>query len=345
MKIKLLFLIFCLFYLSSVQSQRIFLETLVQQPGLENLKIGMSFNDFEKLGEAIRSGQTTQNEDLYNLITDNGGETFLGHNSKNEYAFNQNNILVSINWKLEDLENNGEGTKKNNIIDDLNSHLGKSNSEIEYDDEGVTVKKITWLQTSFSLVCYYRKSQNEAYISLTNISIPRDRDFTEIGDDNKKLIKSNRQGKGSGSFRLTLGFLEAEVNHVTLKKFELQLGEWTSYGTDNGVEYEYNNKTKDHDLPLFIIDYESKINGMYYTFNSWVPLKVGNYIKEFEVIATINGYQLGLFKKSLQSKGYVINENLSDIFNKQTWENKNFTVLVSRNPNASCSIKIFKNTQ
>jgi hypothetical protein len=44
------------------------------------------------------------------------------------------------------------------------------------------------------------------------------------------------------------------------------------------------------------------------------------YIEKLEVTTVLNGMKFAQFKKSLQDAGYLINENLAEIFRKQTWQ-------------------------
>lgn len=52
--------------------------------------------------------------------------------------------------------------------------------------------------------------------------------------------------------------------------------------------------------------------------------------------------QLAQFKKSLSTNNYLINENLTEIFGKQTWQNvtKNLMVTIKANANGTYSIGI-----
>lgn len=52
--------------------------------------------------------------------------------------------------------------------------------------------------------------------------------------------------------------------------------------------------------------------------------------------------ELAKFKKSLQDNGYLINENLSAIFKKQTWQkNGRPTITIKKNTNGTASVEVF----
>jgi len=156
-------------------------------------------------------------------------------------------------------------------------------------------------------------------------------------------IKENKHGRGNSTFTLTIAKLESLIkSNTTLQALEKQLGLWESYGMDNHLGYEWDDKTKGHTIPLFQIQYSSSQGKKYYTIRTEVSQKLSNKIKYIEVITILNGMQLAEFKKSLATSGYLINENLTEIFRKQTWQHKakNLMLTIKANANGTYSIGI-----
>lgn len=151
----------------------------------------------------------------------------------------------------------------------------------------------------------------------------------------QNLINEDKQGKGNSTFSLTIGKLETLIKSGTkLKELETQFGEWTSYGSDNKLGFEWDDKTQDHTIPLFQIQYQTTIKNKYYTIGTEVINDLKNKIKYLEVTTELNGMQLAEFKKSLATNGYLINENLTSIFRKQTWQNKAKNLMVTIKANS-----------
>ena len=162
-------------------------------------------------------------------------------------------------------------------------------------------------------------------------------------DSLKNLIKEDRNGKGNSTFKLSLSNLENIIkSRTTLKGLEGHLAEWTSYNSNNDIKFSWDDKTQDHTIPIFKIQYETNMLRKYFVIRTEVTNDLRNRIEYLEVIGELNGMQLAEFKKSLSSNGYLINENLTSIFRKQTWQHKakDLMVTIKANPNGTCSIGI-----
>lgn len=162
-------------------------------------------------------------------------------------------------------------------------------------------------------------------------------------DNIESQIKVNRNGKGNSSFSLSLAKLESIVKKgTTVKALEAQLGTWQSFASDNTVGYDWNDKTREHDIPRLQLQYETVIKNWSYVIRAEVPKDLTNNIKYLEVISTMNGMQVAEFKQSLRNNGYLENENLTKTFRKQTWQNKSkhLTVTIKENRNGTHTIGI-----
>lgn len=156
-------------------------------------------------------------------------------------------------------------------------------------------------------------------------------------------IKNDRFGKGNGSFVPSLNKLESIIkSHTPLNLLERQFSQWSSYGAGNNLGYEYNDATNSMSIPLFQLHYESTIRNKSYIFKVEVSRSLKNPISYLEFITTLNGYELAMFKKSLIAKGYFLNENLTQIFHKTTFQNKlkKLMVTIKENSNGDYTIGI-----
>ena len=161
-----------------------------------------------------------------------------------------------------------------------------------------------------------------------------------IHDSLEALIKVDKQGKGNGTFSLSK--LTSIVKSKTLKGLQDQLGTWNSNAADNKLGYEWNDKTKDHDIPNYQVTYESTIAKKFYTIDAEVPVKLEGVIKKLTVTVELNGMELAQFKKSLQNAGYLLNENLTQIYKKQAWQKKGSPMItIRKNANGTVSIGAF----
>lgn len=160
-------------------------------------------------------------------------------------------------------------------------------------------------------------------------------------DSLKKQVSENRQGKGKGLFRVSLSTIENVIlSHMKTPNLEQEFGSWETYGGLNNVELEYDDKTQDHTLPLFVINYESRTNNHYYKFKIEIERKMNNSIKYFELTTILNGMQLAEFKKSLAKNNYLLNENLTQIFHKLTYQSRSKALMISIKENSDNSYSI-----
>ncbi len=250
MKVGLISVIICLFS-CNVQSQTIGLKDFLRYIGYGDITIGMSLEEFKKFYEnATHSGFTSSDEKLYSFSAFPNASNFLTYKCNSEVSINQKNILTSISWQLY----NKLGSE---ILDTLHKLLGTPNSETDYlDNIGDNTKKIIWLKDNFLLTAYYRKDFNSLYIKLEKKSVFRDKPREDIIKEKEGLIKTNRTGKGNGTFNLSLNFLERIImNNLNYKSFEQFLPLWNSYESNNSVSLTYNKKTKRHDIPVLNITY------------------------------------------------------------------------------------------
>lgn len=156
-------------------------------------------------------------------------------------------------------------------------------------------------------------------------------------------IKVNRNGKGNSTFTLSLTKLESLIKSgTTAKALENQLGVWQSFASDNTVGYDWNDKTREYDIPRLQLQYNTEVKKQDYVIRAEVPKDLTNNIKYLEVISTMNGMQVAEFKQSLRNSGYLENENLTKTFRKQTWQNKakHLTITIKGNTNGTHSIGI-----
>ena len=159
----------------------------------------------------------------------------------------------------------------------------------------------------------------------------------------ESTIKDNREGKGNGTFVFTLAKLEGIIkSNTSLKQLESHFGEWNSYSSDNHLGYEWDDKTKDHTIPFFQVQYSTTLKNRNITLRTEVSPTLSSRIKYLEVIIVLNGIQLAEFKQSLAKANYLVNENLTSIFKKQTWQNKakNLIVTIKTNANGTYSIGV-----
>lgn len=154
-------------------------------------------------------------------------------------------------------------------------------------------------------------------------------------DSLEAQIKVNRSGTGNSTFSLSIAKLEMIVKPgITINELESQLGDWNSYAADNKLGYEWNDETKEHDLPLFKVQYQTTIRQPY-TLRVEVAKNQSNRIKYIEVITAVNGEKLASLKQELKNKGYFKNENLTKTFRKDTWQNKTKKTMVTIRENAN----------
>lgn len=155
-------------------------------------------------------------------------------------------------------------------------------------------------------------------------------------DSLKNLLAVDKKGKGNSGFNLTLSKLESIIKSgITLNSFENQFADWTSYSSDNDIGYKWDDNTKAHSIPFFQILYRTTIKDRYYIIRVEVVNDLKNKIDYLEIITELNGIKLAEFKKALSSNGYLINENLTSIFKKQTWQHKTKKLMVTIKSNAN----------
>ncbi|MBS1771493.1 MAG: hypothetical protein JST82_01445 [Bacteroidetes bacterium] len=162
-------------------------------------------------------------------------------------------------------------------------------------------------------------------------------------DKLESQIKVNRNGKGNSAFTLSLAKLENIIKSgTTAKALENQLGVWQSFASDNTVGYDWNDKTKEYDVPRLQLQYSTEVKNRSYVIRAEVPKDLTNNIKYLEIITIMNGMQVAEFKQSLRNNGYLENENLTKTFRKQTWQNKtkHLTITIKENSNDTHTIGI-----
>jgi hypothetical protein len=136
-------------------------------------------------------------------------------------------------------------------------------------------------------------------------------------------LLQDREGKGNGSFVLSVHTLEMLIkNRTTIKQLEQVLGTWNTGEYLSTISFEWNEKTHEHDIPNYEVGYKTTVRGKVYTVIAETHGKAPNLIRKMEVVTKLNGMGVAEFRKSLQDNGYLINENLTEMFHKQTWESK-----------------------
>jgi hypothetical protein len=166
--------------------------------------------------------------------------------------------------------------------------------------------------------------------------------FNHLLEKQIAQIKVDRSGSGNGTFNISVDKLESIIKlHTTLKSLENQFGKWSSFGNLNNVEFQYDETNKSFSIPIFKIEYESSIKNKGYYFNAEVS-NLNDSVKYFEFTTTLNGIQLAEIKKSLAINNYLLNENLTSIFNKLTYQNraKKLTISVKENKNNTYTIGV-----
>ena len=156
-------------------------------------------------------------------------------------------------------------------------------------------------------------------------------------------VKVNRRGVGNSTFSITLPKLSGLIKlNTNLKTLESQFSSWSSDAYQNRVGYSFNEKTQDHDIAVPEIHYETRIKNISYVVIAEVQGSLAGKITKLTVIAPINGLTLAQFKQALRNSGYLLNENLSDIYNKEAWQKKGQPLFtIKRNANGTTSIGVF----
>lgn len=203
-----------------------------------------------------------------------------------------------------------------------------------------------WMDTSSDLTLYHNdKNFDEVRLEFETT----ENQYVEkpLSEDNhaalENQIKINRDGVGKGTFTMTLTHLENIIkSRTTMKKIEQQFSRWVSYGADNKLGYEYNDATKSMSIPLYQLYYESSIRNKDYIFKIEISKNIKNPIQYFQFTTFLNGYDLAMFKRSLIKNGYFLNENLTEIFHKITFQNRvrNLMITMRENLNGSYTIGI-----
>lgn len=330
MKINSALIIFFTFFTLQTQSQKIELRNLLAYLGYEDI-IGMNYNDFDKLYHGNRSGENSSLETLYEFNPSQNISTFLNFSCNTEVTVNKKNIVTSINWELDNLEND----KKRDAIDTVTTLLGKPSSVEKYqNNSGEEEEKTIWSKGGYSLICYNRPVADFLYITLIKLSVARFKSPEEIEKENENFFKNNRSGIGSGSFNLSINFLERVIkNNLILKEFEKNLPKWNSYGKNNYVELSYKIKTNSY-VPTYNIFYNLKVQNKDLYVKIQVEEKLTNKISFIEVIFNKDWELLSKIRASCYSKGYYLNENLSSN-NVQYYENSysGITIFIHRYSN------------
>lgn len=93
-------------------------------------------------------------------------------------------------------------------------------------------------------------------------------------DENTYLqdLKEYRKGDGNCTFSMKVNKLQTFFTHKqTVKDFENSLCSWQAYGTNVKLYHTWNEKTKEHDIPLFTDEYMMLKNG-FTAYN--MPIKI-----------------------------------------------------------------------
>lgn len=178
-----------------------------------------------------------------------------------------------------------------------------------------------------------------AYIS---IEMFKPVEVNTLLEKQKTQVKTDRSGKGNSTFNISASKLEQIMkSHTTLNVLENKFGNWSSFGALNNVAFEYDEATKNFTIPHFKIEYESTIKNKEYYFKAEVSNLKGP-LEYLEFTTSINGLQLAEFKKSLYVNNYLLNENLTKIFKKLTYQNraKKTMVTIKENINGTYTIGI-----
>ena len=157
-------------------------------------------------------------------------------------------------------------------------------------------------------------------------------------------IKIDRHGKGNNTFNLSISKLESIINsHTTLKMLETQLGAWNSDGYENNVSFEYNENTKDFTTPLFEVSYNISIKNQNTSLKAEIKGGLNNPIRLLKITVDFTGMQLAEFKESLHAHGYLLNENLTALYNKLDISSTGYLSYEKRNRKMVISIKYLSN--
>lgn len=162
-----------------------------------------------------------------------------------------------------------------------------------------------------------------------NVFNKRDADAREL------LTKLPVTGTGKSTFVLSLSHLESVLAICNITSLQNQFSDWYII-TDpfkTNVGWPYNEKTKQRDIPEFKINYMTKVKGKSLLVWAKTPKSLTEKIYEIEISCQIDGMKYAEIKQSVKNAGYLLNEQLTQFFHKETWQHKTKPYTVKLNYN------------
>ena len=172
----------------------------------------------------------------------------------------------------------------------------------------------------FILVLTAKEIENEILRKFYEKNLFDKRD--EIAKEQLKNLPVT--GTGKNTFAISLAQVEKVLMTSNITSLQNQFAEWFLITDDfeTNVGWPFNEKTQQRDVPEFKVNYMTKIKGANLLICVKVPKSLSEKIYTIEVSTQMDGLKYAELKQSVKTAGYLLNEQLTQIFHKETYQHK-----------------------